>query len=391
MNKLISILAIILLMFAGCGGSRKSGNDSDTFITINVRTSYPQKELILQDFMDVEYIALETGGEFYTQGVVLDIGKNYILLRNRVNDGNIYVFDRNGKGLRVINRRGQGPEEYLWNTFTMLDEENGEIFVNDNSKNSILVYDLFGNFKRHIRHQEGVRYGMLHNFDSESWIFKNETRDREASTPSFFIKSKHDGSIVKEIIIPFEEWKTPIQSVRNPENNSVFSIGPSAHSDITPYQGQWILVELSSDTVYRYFPDHSMSPFWVRTPSIQSTNPEIFVLPGIFTDDYYFFRIYTKDYNFDTQRGSDEIQLMYNKEARKIFEYVIFNNDYSDRRRISMSRRTLNDEIAFWQSIEADILLEDYENGVLNGKLKEIAAGLKEEDNPVIMLVKHKR
>ena len=95
--------------------------------------------------------------------------------------------------------------------------------------------------------------------------------------------------------------------------------------------------------------------------------------------------------NFDTQRGSDEVLLMYDKEAMNIFEYVIFNNDYSDQRRISMSRRTLNDEIAFCQPIEADALFEDYEKGVLNGKLKEISAGLEEEDNPVIMLVKYKR
>jgi hypothetical protein len=56
-----------------------------------------------------------------------------------------------------------------------------------------------------------------------------------------------------------------------------------------------------------------------------------------------------------------------------------------------MVQKTINNEIAFSKKNEADELVEDYKKGVLKGKLKEIATGLKEEDNPVIMLVKHKK
>ena len=51
----------------------------------------------------------------------------------------------------------------------------------------------------------------------------------------------------------------------------------------------------------------------------------------------------------------------------------------------------MNREIESYQKIEADELFEAYEKGQLKGKLKEIAAKLKEEDNPVIMLIKHKK
>ena len=36
-------------------------------------------------------------------------------------------------------------------------------------------------------------------------------------------------------------------------------------------------------------------------------------------------------------------------------------------------------------------LCEDYKKGKLKGKLKEVAATLEEDDNRVIMLVKHKK
>ncbi|MDR1200737.1 MAG: 6-bladed beta-propeller, partial [Tannerellaceae bacterium] len=65
MKRINTILAIILLVvLAGCGGNKQSNGD---LIIVDVSKSYPEKELILQDFMDVEYIALETTDEFLTQ------------------------------------------------------------------------------------------------------------------------------------------------------------------------------------------------------------------------------------------------------------------------------------------------------------------------------------
>jgi hypothetical protein len=52
--------------------------------------------------------------------------------------------------------------------------------------------------------------------------------------------------------------------------------------------------------------------------------------------------------------------------------------------------RPVDHEIESWQTIDAHNLVESYAKGQLKGSLKEIAADLKEEDNPVIMLIKHK-
>ena len=129
MKRVNTILAMFLLVvMAGCGGNKQS---SDELIVVDVTKSYPKKELILQDFMDVEYIALETNDEFLTQGLVMAVGKEYLLVKNRNNDGNLFIFDRKtGKGVRKINRQGQGPEEYVRANGITLDEATGEIFVN---------------------------------------------------------------------------------------------------------------------------------------------------------------------------------------------------------------------------------------------------------------------
>ena len=74
-----------------------------------------------------------------------------------------------------------------------------------------------------------------------------------------------------------------------------------------------------------------------------------------------------------------------------LFNYVVYNNDYSVNAPVNMNAIPVNSEIASWQTLDVDQLTEDYKKGILKGKLKEIAATLREDSNPVIMLIKHKK
>lgn len=98
MKWIITIPAILLFALAGCGKDKQS---TDELIIVDVTKNYPEKELILQDFMDVEYIPLETNDEFVTQGKVIAIGAEVILITNWANDGNLFVFDRKASALEL--------------------------------------------------------------------------------------------------------------------------------------------------------------------------------------------------------------------------------------------------------------------------------------------------
>ena len=63
-----------------------------------------------------------------------------------------------------------------------------------------------------------------------------------------------------------------------------------------------------------------------------------------------------------------------------IFKYTVSNNDYFGKK-VLMSTRPVGNEIATWQNLEAYRLVNAYKSGQLKGRLKEIAAGLDEEDN----------
>jgi hypothetical protein len=379
----ITISAMILFVMAGCGGGGKQS--ADDFITVDVTASYPKKELILQDFMDVEYVVLETTDDFLNQGFVQAIGREIILVKNHVDDGDIFIYDRNGKGIRKINRKGQGGEEYTYILGITLDEDNGEIFVNDHQPRKILVYDLNGNFKRSFKHREGAMYDKIYSFDRENLICHDGfiTTNGTANRQSLLIISKLDGSITKEIQIPFKEKKTTIL-IEKRENGVTLASGLST-TPIIPHFDGWMLAEPSSDTVYRYLPDHTMTPFIARTPSVQSMDPEVFLFPGILTGRYCFMETVKKENRFP------RTDLMYDRQEKALFEYIMYNDDYSNKKQVSMTSGFVNAEIAIWQLLEADHLVESHEKGELKGRLKEIAATLDEEDNPVIMLVKHKK
>lgn len=393
MKKLTATFSIILLIISGCGKGKQTDDQASGFITVDVTVTYPRKELILQDFMDAEYIPLETAEDFLCQGLVQSVGEDIIIVRNRINDGNIFVFDKKGKGLKKINRKGNGGEEYTFILEIVLDEDNGEIFVNDHMLRKILVYDLDGKFKRSFKHKEGAMYNGIYNFDQENLICNDSYHSEKGTTneQAIIVISKHDGSISEEIQIPFEAKKSTWVIVNDVENNMVHSSSPRNHFPVIPFNGTWILTEPSSDTIYTYMANHNMIPFIVRTPSIQSMSTEVFLFPGTLTERYCFLQAVKKEYDFTNQKGYPNTNLVYDNQEKSIFEYVVYNGDYSEKSPMNMTSKFISDKIAYWQILEANSLVEAYEKGELKGKLKEIAAKLDEESNPVLMFAKYKK
>ena len=94
----------------------------------------------------------------------------------------------------------------------------------------------------------------------------------------------------------------------------------------------------------------------------------------------------------------EETDLVYDRETKEVSEYVLYNDHSTKEVPIANLVDEIfdltvfnNDEIAFTWRINTPELVEAYQEGHLKGKLKEIAAGMHEEDNPVIMVAKYKR
>ena len=388
MKTLIFIETILLLVMTSCGSDNAS---TDGFITVDVtKSSYsPKKELVLQDFMDVEYIPLETNDEFVNHGNVQAVGEKYIIVTNYRNDGDIFVYNRKGKAIRKINRKGQGAEEYTYCSGVTLDEDNNEMFIDDHFIKKVFVYDLEGNFKRSFKQKNdgGSRsYDDIFNFDKENLICYDELNNEIP----FLLVSKQDGNITKEIKVPFKEKKLFFQILRQKEGTR--AAGPGLYSRIIPYNNNWILIEPSSDTIYTLMPDCSLRPFIAKTPPVHTMNHEFYLILRLISDRYYFMESVKNVYDFRKREGFPRTYFMYDTQEKDFFSYIIYNGDYSYKKELYMIMFIpINAKGELWATIDAFELCRDYEKGKLKGKLKDIAAKLGEDDNRVIMLVKPKK
>lgn len=392
-------LFICILLITGC---KKEERSVDNLIKVDVlETSYPEKELFLQDFMEVEYIPLETNDTFLTHGFVQDVGEKYIIVKNRKNDGDIFIYDRSGKALRKFNRKGQGGEEYINILGIALDESHEEIFVNSHHSQRILVYDLFGNYKRTLKYKAtkgslasdplkaeiSSFYSDIFNYDKDHLICYDILNSRYP----FVLMSKNDGSITKYINIPFDEKRMAIAMRKDENSGLVESVSSGYYRTILSFRKEWFLLEFSSDTIYQLQPNYCLSPVFVRTPPVDSMSPEIFLMIRLLSDRYIFMETVKNEYDFEKNKGFSRKFFLYDKEQDEFFNYRVYNSDYSSKKEIYMNvLRPIGGEIGAWQEIDASSLLESLEKGELKGKLENIARTLDEDSNPVIMLTKNK-
>lgn len=180
------LVALLSLFLGGC-----HFKDSNEILVVDVTEKYPLKKLYVQDILDLEYIPLETTSDFLTQGRILDVTESKILMANS-RSGDIFIFDRvNGKALGKINRRGEGPEEYVFLMNALADDDKNELFVYDAFRRTMLVYDMSGGFKRSFKLSTEIILNQFCDFNSD-YILCQNTYDQSMSQSvnSFFYYQK---------------------------------------------------------------------------------------------------------------------------------------------------------------------------------------------------------
>jgi len=111
-----NLLIISLLVAAGMNlSSCQSENqkpDSPLIVLDMESLLSNQQEVLLSDIAEsIKYIKLETNPDVLCQVLQYIVRDNKIYVRNR--NGTVYLFDGEGKFIRHIGRKGQGPGEYL--------------------------------------------------------------------------------------------------------------------------------------------------------------------------------------------------------------------------------------------------------------------------------------
>jgi hypothetical protein len=363
---------------------------------IDFSKTYPEKEKNLQDVADLEYIPLETTDDVLLseQDVLSHVSDKYILVHSPVR-GDIFVFNRAGKIVSHFNHRGQGSREYAairdesGSNGTILDEKNGEIFV---CFRTIQVYSLSGEYKRTLPVNTIQYHSKVFNFDDEALlvyddIIVNPAVKSNHETKPYRLISKKDGSLISVLDIYLPERNSIFMSIEQGNNVRETQI----YFPSNMYYGQdFVIADISSDTLYLLTRDRKLTPLLIRKPSTHaSSDPTIVWTTSLITDK--FILIGKIPINFNSGGGKSPV-FTYELETGEISEMSFIDLQVPIRRNrtwaIGSSPAIAKNMIA--ELIWPERIINAYKAKRLKGDMEKLAKTLNEDDNPVVRIVKFK-
>ena len=136
--KYILSIFITILLFA-CNQSQKNDNE------INLSMLNSDNLLQLSSLYDsISYVKLETTSECLIGSIkkIIPFANQYFIFDEEYS--NIFIFDAKGKFIKRIGEKGTGPNEYVKIDDICFDQIKKRLFVLNNTRNMIQVYDNSG-------------------------------------------------------------------------------------------------------------------------------------------------------------------------------------------------------------------------------------------------------
>lgn len=339
--------------------------------------------------LDVRYIALETNSDCLLGKDLYDISfsEKYLFVRD---DSDLYQFTLEGKFIRKIGKKGQGPKEFLMISSVKYDNQKEEIYMNDLLSGKIKVYSFDGDFMRDILTENGEQliyyntddklfymYPMFFYNEQESneLIVRNEKgeelyvfpffRDGNVKYPSFLISQSiiytYNGIIY---------YKNPLESVifrlDNDKKTPMYNLSLGRYENLSLLDD--VVVEKKGNIGFGEF------------------NKEA-------EDKLSFYDI------FELQ---NYVCFFYLQHDRRFAWYNKVNNSVCRIRGRSAKIDGFTDDLQngypilprFWGEnrivgyVSAGTLIEEMRNNkMVDGSLRQVMTNLSEEDNPVLQLV----
>ena len=373
-----------------CGESRQP---ETSVLTVNDDTSFPKREICLQDIAEVEYVPLMTSDSVLLGDMLPESVSDEGIAVKGSQFKDIYLFDRTGQQLQgYINRCGQGPEEYTSIVSCIMDWQRREVFIADFT--SLKVYGFDGTYRRTLLRDADMMALILHDLDSRHLLCARERKDATQPYRPYFRLSKEDGK-ADTLAMTVPRFLASNRKVLWDDGsmNMAYGFMPL----LSGCEDRVWLTAVALDTVFRLHPDQKTEPVLVprHAPTTDDEAPLLY-FRGM-SDRFVWLSWTPRNVTVrmsDMQAGIRERNpvYMYDRNSRTWCEPVYRNRDLAtdtqDVSYIDLSSVPYGYALVLLNPAN---LVEAYRNGDIVGeKLKQIAATLAEDDNPVLMLLKMK-
>ncbi len=405
MNLTRNLAFAAALLLLGCSAQKSENMTEDGLMLIDVaKEDYIQKRVNLADIADVEYVKLETADSSL-------IGNNF----NVAYDGNnivvadisskkFLIFDKTGKFINSVNRKGRGSEEYQNISRSYVDFNSKTIYVYEPAPESVIkAYDFEGNFKNKyelpIKLTSSSNLAVIEN----KFVTRTDVGVSTFGTPPTGLT----GSMPKEVVDPqpfklisIDDAKTitPLNiNVDKNEPNTAIVMSESSIAVVKfkPYDmfktgDEVIISDFAKDTIYSYSKG-GLKPIAIRNNVYLSENIVRMSSVAALSDNYMFLVKEDKNLNMtvDDKGDSNDKIFMFDRESGEISLVNIFLSASSEAEiNLYNWQKNILPKNMVVVPMDALSVIVASEEGTIDSKLGEVAQDLTEEDNPVLAFVK---
>ncbi|MBE6230305.1 MAG: 6-bladed beta-propeller [Bacteroidales bacterium] len=377
----VSLCCGIVLLLSGCNSA---ANDND-----NLRYSIPEALKMCRDIplsqyaLELGYIPLQTTNEaLIGRNPLFCTDENYIY----VSTSSILIFDKEGKFVSKINKKGRGPEEYL--RVNHLSVDNKEVSVDDGLK--ILSYSIEGKSLRCVNLKQAGYSSIRSSANMGKGMFALVSEGKSEHQSLQIVDSASNVISAIELGIMPSFLANGMTIV---ENDKVYAYKDSIY--IFNANGDTLFVYDGNCMADRYIFDYGKydfnnldaeNPNSLRNYSREILESDRFIKFGLLGNKYSLAKLYSKGTDSRLAAGvmildkqkKELCAMPYNYE----FETHGFKND------IDYGAPFLPDfctDKYLYQLVQADKFIE-YATKSNSPRMKEIAATLTEESNPVLVV-----
>lgn len=389
--------ALLGTVFHACTRREQAQRDG---WTLDLEKAYPHKSLVLQDVADVRYIRLETDSTFLVAGDKVSCLTDETIGFIGNKSGQMLFFSRaDGKKAFAFNRKGRGPEEYLYVGDLAYDDARAEAYLWCIMEGAFKVYDPSGKYKRTLP-LRNARKGdfpiVTQVLDAGDYLLCSQNRPKgyaihyllDKQTPS---KSVLLDSVPASQVINIYLQQQTAEGIRSaaPEVASVSLSG-----------GKMIVSDYSCDTIFcirekgadqdgcdgqddcTIRKEEVKAPYIVRTPSVHApTNQTIVNYQGESQD--WIFLIRTElAYDFNKQEGFPQRCYGLQKSTGEIFEVEFKDADFQK------GGNALHRSASYLNVF--DLKKAASAGEILNPDVKRLVEGLSEDDNGLVRIVDYR-
>jgi hypothetical protein len=163
------------------------------------------------------------------------------------------------------------------------------------------------------------------------------------------------------------------------------------------FGSDFVIADMSSDTIYKLTKNKELTPLIVRTPSVHASEPRTVWSSKLTTDQFILLSILTLDFeamkqmsqNLNQGGGSlPSTDFMYEFATGEMSEVSFVNDDFPSGRAWSPTEADIPQKNMAVSMIQMVTLQDALEEKKLKGDLEKLVASLDEDDNPVVMIVK---